>query len=273
MRHLDDGGELIFIVPREFIKLTGARHLNDWLYAKGTITHWIEMGDARVFAGAGPNCAIFRFVRGDFSRRTLFRRLNDVVWDEREMIHLEGQLVFSSIHLEVPLKDLFLVKVGAVSGADRIFSHPEGNREFVFSRTVTTGQTRRMIYNVCHPHLEPFKEQLLARRVRPFDECNWWQWGRVYHDVPGPRIYVNGKTRHPRPFFTHSCCAYDGSILALFPRTDMDIARAVELLNAAVPWADLGFVVDGRYLFTQRSLATLKLPEVFAKLCAGGIGA
>jgi adenine-specific DNA-methyltransferase len=273
VRHLDEGGELIFITPRDFIKLTGATRLNHWLYEQGTITHWIETGDARIFAGAMPNCAIFRFVRGDFSRRTLFRRLNDAQWEPREMVHINGQLVFTRAHLSVLLADLFKVKVGAVSGADDVFTHAEGNLEFVCSRTATTGETRRMIYNIRHPALDQHKARLIGRRVRPFDESNWWKWGRAYHNVAGPRIYVNGKTRQTRPFFTHQCRAYDGAILALFPAVKgMNIARATKLLNEAVPWEELGFVVDGRYLFTQRALATLMLPEIFNELLPAGTG-
>jgi adenine-specific DNA-methyltransferase len=216
--------------------------------------------------GAIPNCAIFRFVRGDFSRRTLWRRLGDTQWDVREMAHLQGQIAFTHTRLCVPLADLFEVKVGGVSGADEIYTHPEGNLELVCSHTAMTGETRRMIYDMRHPHLETHKETLLARRIRKFDERNWWKWGRVYPKSAAARIYVNGRTRNKRPFFKHPCKAYDGSILALFPKMEMDIDRAIELLNDTVPWEELGFIVDGRYLFTQRSLATLRLPETFTSL-------
>ena len=266
IRHLSNGGELIFIVPREFIKLTSAAKLNGWLYKQGTITHWIETGDARLFIDALPNCAIFRFVRGDFSRRTLHRRIEQTQWDTREMVHLQGQIAFTHTHLCIPLADLFDVKVGGVSGADALYTHPEGNLELVCSHTATTGETRRMLYNTRHPHLEPHKETLLARRIRRFDESNWWKWGRDYHKSATERIYVNGRTRNKRPFFKHPCKAYDGSILALFPKTEMNINQAIELFNDTVPWEELGFIVDGRYLFTQRSLTTLLLPEAFTSL-------
>jgi adenine-specific DNA-methyltransferase len=62
-------GELIFITPRDFLKATGAARLNTWLYDQGTITDFEDLGDAKVFAGATPNCAIWRFVRGDMSHR------------------------------------------------------------------------------------------------------------------------------------------------------------------------------------------------------------
>ncbi|MEW5781541.1 MAG: Eco57I restriction-modification methylase domain-containing protein [Pseudomonadota bacterium] len=258
VRHLRRGGELIFIVPREFTKLTAARRLNAFLFEEGDITDFIELGDARVFGEHTPNCAIFRFERGRRERRLA---------DGRRFALVDGQLMFLRGDYRVPLAELFEVKVGAVSGADDVFEHPEGNAEFVCSRTVDDGSTRRMIFNTPHPHLEAFKERLLARRVRPFDESNWWQWGRLHHVSTAPRVYVNGKTRRPRPFFVHDCPNYDGSVLALFPRLPgLDVALAADMLNDAVDWAELGFVCDGRFLFTQRTLQHCLLPPVFDKL-------
>ncbi|MBS3935818.1 MAG: class I SAM-dependent methyltransferase [Sulfuritalea sp.] len=258
VRHLRRGGELIFIVPREFTKLTAARKLNAFLHEEGDITDFIETGDMRIFGAHNPNCAIFRFERGRRERR---------LHDGRRFVLVDGQLMFLRGDYRVPLADLFDVRVGAVSGADEIFEHPEGNAEFVCSKTIDDGRTRRMIFGVPHPHLEAHKDKLLARRVRPFDESNWWQWGRLHHVSAAPRIYVNGKTRRPRPFFLHDCPNYDGSVLALFPRLPgMDLALAADLLNDQVDWAELGFICDGRFLFTQRTLQSCLLPPVFDKL-------
>lgn len=258
VRHLAPGGELIFIVPREFIKLTAARRLNAFLFREGTITDFIETGDSSIFGAYVPNCAIFRFERGRMDRR---------MSDGRRFAEVNGQLMFLSGEYTVPLAELFDVRVGAVSGADEVFRHPKGNMEFVCSRTAETGETRRMIYGVRHPALEPHRERLLQRRVRHFDESNWWLWGRQHHVSSAPRVYVNAKTRRRAPFFLHECRNYDGSILALFPRDPaIDLERAVELLNGAVDWDELGFVCDGRFLFSQRSLQTCMLPAAFAEL-------
>jgi adenine-specific DNA-methyltransferase len=74
---------------------------------------------------------------------------------------------------------------------------------------------------------------------------------------------VNSKTRRPQPFFTHPCPNFDGAVLGVFPhRTDLDLAAFRDALNT-VDWADLGFVCDGRYLFTQRSLENAPLPNAF----------
>lgn len=258
IRHLDPGGELVFIVPREFIKLTSARRLNAWLFTQGSITHFFETGDVRVFAGATPNCAIFRFEKGRFDRRMA---------DGRTFTETNGQLMFLRENHGVRLADLFDVRVGGVSGADPVFRHPEGNLDFVYSKTADSGETQRMIYGIRHPHLEAYKKRLLARRVRQFDEHNWWEWGRKFPANSLPRIYVNGRTRKPQPFFLHDCPNFDGSILALFPKkttiSRRDLIECTMMLNREVDWQQLGFVCDGRFLFTQRSLQTCLLPDKF----------
>ena len=254
LRHLEFGGELIFITPRNFCKSTSARRLNELLFRTGSFTHFEELGDAQVFPGARPNCAIWRFEKGRGSR---------VLADGRPFFCAGGQLYFGAtagVGVERGggvgvLGDYFRVKVGAVSGADRIFTDAlRGNRDFVCSQTCGAGRLRRMIYNTYHPVLEAHKDALLRRGVRRFDESNWWEWGRLYPESASPRIYVNGRTRLSRPFFLHSCRAFDGSVLALFPRDEsMDLERWRDRLNAA-DWRGLGFVCGGRHIFTQRSL-------------------
>ena len=68
LRHLKPGGELIFITPRDFLKATSAVKLNRLLAEAGSITDAIELGDARVFADAVPNCLIWRFEKGASAR-------------------------------------------------------------------------------------------------------------------------------------------------------------------------------------------------------------
>lgn len=260
VRHLNPGGELVFIVPREFIKLTAAKKMNAWLYEQGSITHFYETGDVRIFGEHTPNCAIFRFEKGRFDRHMA---------DGRKFTEVDGQLMFLRNDHQVRFSDIFTVKVGAVSGADSIYTHPAGNMEFVCSKTIETGETRRMLYGITHPHLEQHKTELLARRVREFDESNWWEWGRKFPLNRLPRIYVNGRTRKPQPFFLHDCLNFDGSILALFPKhtqiSRRDLIECTMMLNHEVDWQQLGFVCDGRFLFTQRSLQTCLLPDKFSR--------
>lgn len=281
IRHLEPGGELIFITPRDFLKSTSAVKLNRWLCAQGSITDAIELGDARIFDGAVPNCLIWRFEQGCVSRETryaeisyghdLARELAAPRWDTRYLIEADGHLMFARQRYTQRLGDYFSVRVGAVSGADSIFGAVAGNRDFVCSATATTGQTKPMLWQAPgsaapDQSLLPHKEALLARRIRRYSENNWWQWGRSYPETDAPRIYVNQKTRQTAPFFLHDCPHFDGAVLALFPhRTDADLTKLTAALNA-VDWRELGFVCDGRFLFTQRSLENAPLPDAVAAL-------
>jgi len=283
LRHLAPGGELIFITPRDFLKVTSAVKLNRLMMASGTITDAMELGDARVFDDAVPNCLIWRFEKGRFERSVRYaeigiaHRLADALmapaWQTRHLIECAGHLMFARGDYPLRLSDVAFVKVGAVSGADDIYADEgAGNREFVCSATVKTGWTRRMLWveptDAPPAALLPHKSRLIARRVQPFDERNWWHWGRGYYQSQRPRVYVNGRTRQARPFFLHDCPHYDGSVLAVFPRrADVDLAAFRDALNA-LDWSDLGFVCDGRYLFAQRSLENAPLPAHFRAFAA-----
>ena len=280
LRHLEPGGELIFITPRDFLKATSAVKLNRLLFEAGSITDAIELGDARVFPDAVPNCLIWRFEKGCSERSLryceigvgddLAAALAAPAWETRHFIECAGHLMFARGDYPLRLSDVAFVKVGAVSGADDLYTDLlQGNRDFVCSSTVSTGQTRRMIFTEPGERppyaLLPHKARLLQRRVTKFDESNWWMWGRLHYRSTQPRVYVNGKTRVAKPFFVHPCNDYDGAVMAVFPRrADVDIEAFRDALNA-VDWADLAFVCDGRFLFTQRSLENAPLPAAFER--------
>lgn len=258
--HLNDRGELIFITPRDFLKSTSSIKLNHFIFKQGTITDFIDLGDKKIFKKAQPNCAIWRFEKGNFQRNTKCRK---------EFHCINGQILFTKNHYFIAFNELFFVKVGAVSGADSIFENEEfGNTEFVNSTTAKSGKTRKMIYGEyaknCK-YLQNFKEKLMQRKIKKFNENNWWEWGRAYYKSDLKRIYVNIKTRNKKPFFIHKCKAYDGSVLAIFPKfktNDKILQTLCEKLNNT-DWEELGFVCDGRFLFSQRSLENCMLDSSF----------
>jgi adenine-specific DNA-methyltransferase len=255
--HLEDNGELIFITPIEFIKSTAAIKLNNLLYKMGTITHFYDYGDRVVFPGFSPNVAIWRFEKDNFNRIT------ETFKGKKNFININGQLIFSDDKYNLNFSDFFFVKVGGVSGMDNIFISENGNEDFVCSYTRTTGKLRRMYYNIKDENLEKHKDKLLQRKLKTFNDNNWWLWGRDFYHSDKERIYVNCKTRIDSPFFINPCTYYDGSVLAIFPkRNDIDMQKACEELNI-IKWEDMGFKIGGRYVFTQKTLSNITLPNNF----------
>ena len=281
IRHLSKNGELVFIVPREFIKSTSSQKLNELMVRMGTITHLVDFGDSKIFQNAVPNCVVFRFQKDNFSHETLCSEifmksaediapLDSISWKRKKFSCKNGQLLFTSNDYPLQLSDIATVKVGAVSGADYIYaSETFGNMDFVYSGTVRNGGVKRMFFpekeSEAIQHLGHFRDVLLKRGIRKFSQNDWWEWGRGFPKNDKPRIYVNSKTRNENPFFLHECKNFDGSVLAIFPKNlDIDLGDFAKQLNA-VDWQELGFLCDGRYIFAQRSLENCPLPGNFRK--------
>lgn len=256
INHLTDNGELIFITPREFIKNTSSYGLNKFIFDSGTITHWYEFGDEVVFKGYSPSVVIFRFEKNNFTRKTLTN------WGEMKFSYSNGQLLFANQELMgIKLGDLFDIKVGAVSGLDEVFAEETGNTQFVCSYTAQTNQLKTFHYNQINDYILSKKDLLLQRKIKKFDESNWWTWGRDFYHSDRRRIYVNSKTRNLNPFFIHECKNYDGSVLALIPKTDEienNLETYLEKLNST-NWNALGFKVGGRFIFSQKTLQNIIL--------------
>ena len=124
-----------------------------------------------------------------------------------------------------------------------------------------------MFYNVDVPYLRQFKDILINRQIKQFDDSNWYKWGRDYYKSDKLRLYVNQKAPNKSPFFFNKCKAYDGSVLAIFPKFDCDKKLILQIADDFnnVDWQELGFVCDGRYLFAQKSLENTVLPDRFNK--------
>ena len=110
-----------------------------------------------------------------------------------------------------------------------------------------TGETRRMLYGIQHPHLWKSQDELLARRVRPLRRKQLVAMGRAFSISLHPRIYVNGRTP-PAPFFP-DCNAPSTAHPGAVPK-NRGIAPARSDRNALMPnkevdWQQLGFVCDG----------------------------
>ena len=266
IRHLPNGGELIAITSRNFLKASNSSNANKSLYENGTITHFFDLSDQRYFSGSNSPSAIWRFEKGDYRRKTI------TFGGEKSFKCSGGQLSFVGDEVgSVRLGDVFNVKVGAISGANEVFENEEfGNVDFVCSYTCKTGRTRKMIFVEDAPisFLNQFKSKLINRKGAKFTENNWWTWGRVESISSSPRIYVNERTRNKSPFFLNSCNRYDSSVLALFPIGDVNINNAVMALNK-IDWESFGFIHSGRYIFSKKSLEELILPDnIYKDICA-----
>ena len=68
--YLEDNGELIFIVPSDFIKLTSASSIIDKMTKNGSFTDFLFPQDEKLFEEASIDVVIFRYEKGFMSKKT-----------------------------------------------------------------------------------------------------------------------------------------------------------------------------------------------------------
>lgn len=251
LKHLGRNGELIVHTPSDFLKNSPV--LNQKIYQMGTITDVIHTGKAGQI--------IWRFAKDNFSYKTLV----DGHWNN--FISMNDQLMFLNNDYSIPFTDLFTIRVGAISGFDEAFVSERGNIEFVTAKTPQTGLLKKVFFNEKDCSLVKHKEKLLGRKIKKFNEENWWTWGRNHYISDEPRVYVPCRTRNAHPFFHHECKNYDSSVLAIFFKGRVKPGRIVNLLNK-VDWNELGFKTGKRFVFSQKSLENIRLPKDFSTYIA-----
>ena len=263
--HLKDDGELIFIIPREFLTSSRASVVRELLHNNGTITDIIDYQEQKMFDDASPYIIIIRYEKGNFSYKTKYDSFI------KKQIFIDGFIKFDDGKEKQTLDTFFDVKVGIVSGDNNIYKNDEfGNIDIICSDFLITQKRKKYIFyennipSEVMSFLEKKKELLINRKIKSFNESNWFLWGAVRNIKKmrgdGYCIYVNSKTRNEKPFFKEKVGYFDGSILALFPKKDVDLDKWVDRLNNSKDeFFEQGMITGNKYQFTQRGLSKFLL--------------
>lgn len=126
---LDENGELVFIVPSDFIKLTSASSIINKMKDNGSFTHFLFPNNERLFEGANVDVVVFRYEKGLECDKCL------VNGKETLCNITKGIITFSEEKIEGELlENDFNVYVGIVSGKDEIYKVPFGNIEVLMDK-------------------------------------------------------------------------------------------------------------------------------------------
>jgi adenine-specific DNA-methyltransferase len=270
---LEDHGELVFIIPSDFFKLTSAAAVKRKMWELGSITDVYHPHNEQLFCGAAQDIVVMRFQKGKCNDTSYCRYINrDTVENKRCQMH-NGNFYFLDASTKtsyMKIADAFDVKVGMVSGADEVFKNDIlGNMPVLTSRGIV-----KCIFASEMPneesilqYLQEKKERLLGRRIRKFNEDNWFEWGCprnmewMKEHFGKPCVYANTLTRRLPVFFVGQVCFFDGGLLCLLPKNsgaNKDLAKMVDHLNSRTFLEHFSYA--GRYKIGQRSLSNCVLP-------------
>jgi adenine-specific DNA-methyltransferase len=265
--YLDHDGELIFIVPSDFIKSTRASSIIHKMTTNGSFTDFLFPHDEKLFEGASIDILIFRYEKG---LKTNITSVNgkDVYCNVNN-----GIITFSDNKIiGNPITDLFNVYVGLVSGRDEIYRVPFGNidilndkdriEKFIFTEIFPTNHIE--IDN----HLLEYKSDLLERKIKKFSEKNWFEWGAprnissIKTHWNQPCIYVRNITRNKEVAFIGNVQYFGGSLLCLIPKNNIiisELEKIVKYLNSEVFQKD--YIYAGRFKIGHKQISNAIIPN------------
>jgi len=259
---LENDGELIFIVPSDFFKLTSSSRLLVEMMMNGTFTHIYHPHNEKLFEKANIDVIIFRYCKNN----SLEKRLN--YNDEIKYINNNNGLITFTLEPQINnsnmIKDYFDVYVGLVSGKEEIYKNDKlGNIE------VINGENKidKYIYIQNYPcesddinnYLLENKTKLLTRTIIKFNETNWFKWGAprninvMINNKNEDCIYIYNLTRKEKIAFIGKINYFGGNLLMLKPKKEYDLNKIVSYLNS-----DLfknQFMFSGRFKIGHRQLS------------------
>lgn len=266
---LEDNGELIFIVPSDFLKLTSSTKLLNTMMSNGTFTDIYHPHKENLFENASIDVIIFRYCKNIVLEKK-------VLYNDKPLYitNSNGLITFNekendNTHL---LQDYFDVYVGIVSGKEDVYKNEKlGNIK------VLNGENKSEKYILIekfpcenteiNEYLLQHKTELMGRGIRKFNDNNWYQWGAlrnisiVEENIGKDCIYVYNLTRKPDIAFIGKIGYFGGGLLMLNPKKQCDLNKVVEYLNS-IRFKN-NFTFSGRFKIGQRQLCYNYIPSEY----------
>lgn len=263
---LDDKGELIFIVPSDFLKATKASKLLDGMINNGNFTHIFHPNDEKLFENASIDVILFRYCKDN----TIEKK---VLYNEK-LLHVcnsDGLITFSeNIVMDTILfKDYFDVYVGMVSGKEEVFKNERfGNIDVING----CDKIEKYIYIETFPTLDKKinkymlenKDKLINRSIRKFSDSNWFEWGaprnisNIRNNLDQECIYIYNLTRKVIVSFVGKINYFGGGLIMLRPKSRCNLENIVSYINSDV--FKENFMFSGRFKIGHRQISNSHLP-------------
>jgi adenine-specific DNA-methyltransferase len=264
--YLEEDGELIFIVPSDFIKLTSASSVIDTMTKNGSFTDFLFPNNEKLFEGASIDVLVFRYEKGLMANKSIV--------NEKEVFCNvnKGIITFSDSEISgSPIDSQFNVYVGLVSGRDEIYRVPFGNIDILNDKD----RVDKYIFTESFPtknaqideHLEIHKTELLERKIKKFTESNWFKWGAPRNVSSIQKlwgkscIYIRNMTRNKEVAFIGKVQYFGGSLLCLVPKntmTESEIQKVIQHINSTGFQKD--YIYSGRFKIGHKQISTAFLP-------------
>jgi adenine-specific DNA-methyltransferase len=273
-----DGGEMIFIVPSDFFKLTCASKLLDKMMKNGNFTHIFHPNNEKLFENASIDVLVFRYCRSltELQKQVLYNdKLLYVINKNGFITFIENDPTATNTTL-FTFDYYFDVYVGLVTGKEDVYKNRElGNIDIINGEN----KVEKYIYVESFPcpnekinsYLLEHKPVLIGRAIRKFNEKNWFEWGAprnisVMRMKRGSDcIYLSNLTRHTNVAFLEKVNYFGGGLLMLLPKKNINLQKIVTYMNSNT--FKENFMFSGRFKIGHRQICNSQIPAEYIELC------
>jgi len=266
---LKDKGELIFIVPSDFIKLTSSGKIINKMLGTGTFTDIYHPNDERLFEKANIDVIVFRYCKDISLEKKVM--LNG---DEKYLINRNGIITFSDEKCldMTEFSEYFEISVGMVTGKEGVFKNERyGNIEML------NGKNKKNKYILLNEfpskdeelnkYMRENKDTLIKRKIRKFDENNWYEWGalrnynKIRENMGKECLYVYNLSRSKEICFIDKVQYFGGSLIMMIPKKSIDLKKICEYMNSDK--FKKNYMYSGRFKIGHKQLCNclFNLPE------------
>lgn len=269
---LENNGELIFIVPSDFLKLTSASKLLNIMMTTGTFTHIYHPHNEKMFENASIDIIIFRYCKNNLiDKKVLYNDKSLYITNSNGLITF-GEEENNNI---VTFQDYFDVYVGLVTGKEEVYKNEKlGNIEVLNGE----GKVDKYIYIEDYPcdnekinkYLLRHKKELMKRGIRKFNENNWFEWGAprnittINNNLNKDCIYIYNLTRKQNVSFLGKVNYFGGGLIMLKPKKKCNLNSIVSYINSAA-FKD-NFMFSGRFKIGHRQICNSHIPSKYLQI-------
>lgn len=266
---LEDNGELIFIVPSDFLKLTSSVKLLNEMMINGSFTHIFHPNNEKMFENASIDVIIFRYCKNNLIEKKVLYN-NHLLY----ITNSNGLITFNEEenNSNILFNDYFDIYVGIVSGKEEVYKNTElGNIEILNGENKVDKYICIKDYPCDNEKINNYllenKKQLIERKIRCFNEKNWFEWGALRNvttidkNIGKDCIYIYNITRKPNVAFLGKVQYFGGSLLLLIPKKKCNLENIVIYLNSNT-FKD-NFMFSGRFKIGHRSISNSFIPNEF----------
>ena len=265
---LEENGELIFIVPSDFLKLTSAARLLNVMMTNGTFTHIYHPHNEKLFKDASIDVIIFRYCKS----KSLEKKVS---YNDKYMFitNSNGLIVFGDKENNETnsdlIKDYFDIYVGLVSGKENVYKNAAlGNIEVLNGENKVDKYIHIDVFpsdnDDINKHLLENKKVLIERGIRKFNENNWFEWGAprnittIQSNVGKECIYIYNLTRKSRVAFIGKVSYFGGGLIMLKPKKECNLKNILSYINSKA-FKD-NFTFSGRFKIGHRQISNSHIP-------------